>query len=50
MYEIKSELSSAEEYIILKAIDEHWEKLNKHIDAVFAGKKISHVSWHKATQ
>jgi hypothetical protein len=25
---------------ILKAIDEHWEELNKLIDQVFAGKKI----------
>lgn len=35
-----SELSAAEEDVILKAIDKHWDKLNKHIDAVFAGKKI----------
>ena len=35
-----SELSSSEESIILKAIDEHWEELNKKIDDVFAGKKI----------
>ncbi len=35
-----SELSTAEEEIILKAIDKHWDKLNEHIDAVFAGKKI----------
>ena len=24
----------------MKAIDEHWEELNRLIDAVFAGKKI----------
>ena len=35
-----SELSSSEEAIILKAIDEHWEELNKKIDEVFAGKKV----------
>ena len=35
-----SELTAAEEEIILKAIDQNWDKLNKHIDAVFAGKKI----------
>ncbi len=35
-----SELSSDEEVDVLKAIDEHWEELNKLIDDVFAGKKI----------
>ncbi len=35
-----SELSATEEDIILKAIDKHWDKLNSHIDAVFAGKKV----------
>jgi len=35
-----SELSSDEEVEVLKAIDEHWEELNKLIDDVFAGKKI----------
>lgn len=35
-----SELSSEEEAEVIKAIDEHWEELNKLIDEVFAGKKI----------
>lgn len=35
-----SELSADEEVEVLKAIDEHWEELNKLIDDVFAGKKI----------
>lgn len=35
-----SELTSDEEAEILKAIDEHWEELNRLIDDVFAGKKI----------
>ena len=35
-----SELSTDEEELIMKAIDEHWEELNQLIDAVFAGKKI----------
>ncbi len=35
-----SELTATEEILILNAIDQHWDKLNKHIDAVFAGKKI----------
>jgi len=35
-----SELSADDEAEILKAIDEHWEELNKRIDDVFAGKKI----------
>ena len=35
-----SELSSAEEAEITKAIDEHWEELNKMIDKVFEGEKI----------
>ena len=35
-----SELSSDEEAEVIKAIDEHWEELNKLIDEVFAGKKI----------
>lgn len=35
-----SELNSDEETEILKAIDEHWEELNRLIDDVFAGKKI----------
>lgn len=35
-----SELSATDEAEIIRAIDEHWEELNKSIDAVFAGKKI----------
>ena len=35
-----SELSSDEDAEVIKAIDEHWEELNKLIDEVFAGKKI----------
>lgn len=35
-----SELSSDDEAVITEFIDEHWELLNKNIDAVFAGKKI----------
>ena len=35
-----SELSADEEALIIKAIDKHWEKLNRLIDDVFAGKKI----------
>ena len=35
-----SELSKADEKLILEAIDEHWVELNKLIDQVFAGKKI----------
>ena len=35
-----SELNATEETEVLKAIDEHWEELNKLIDDVFAGKKI----------
>ena len=35
-----SELSSDEEAEVIKAIDEHWEELNRLIDEVFAGKKI----------
>ena len=35
-----SELSADEEALIMKAIDKHWEELNRLIDAVFAGKKI----------
>ena len=35
-----SELSAAEEVEVIKAIDEHWEELNKLIDDVLAGKKI----------
>ena len=35
-----SELTSDEETEVLKAIDEHWEELNRLIDDVFAGRKI----------
>ena len=35
-----SELSSDEEALILKTVDEHWEELNQLIDKVFAGEKI----------
>ena len=35
-----SELTADEEAKIIKAIDTHWEHLNKMIDDVFAGKKI----------
>ena len=35
-----SELSSAEEDVIIQAIDENWEELNRKIDEVFEGKKI----------
>ena len=35
-----SELSSDEEADIIRAIDEHWDELNRLIDDVFAGKKI----------
>lgn len=36
-----SELTANEETLILNAIDKHWEELNKRIDDVFAGKKIT---------
>ena len=35
-----SKLSSADEAMIIDAIDKHWEELNQRIDEVFAGKKI----------
>ena len=35
-----SELSADEEAMIMKAIDDHWDELNRLIDDVFAGKKI----------
>ena len=35
-----SELSAADEALIVDAIDKHWEELNHSIDMVFAGKKI----------
>lgn len=36
-----SELTSSEEEEVIKAIDEHWDELNRLIDDVFAGKKIN---------
>ena len=35
-----SELNAAEEDLIIKVIDKHWDELNQKIDDVFAGKKI----------
>ncbi len=35
-----SELSKTDEKLILEAIDEHWDGLNKSIDEIFAGRKI----------
>ena len=35
-----SELSSDEEKMILKVIDDNWDQFNKMIDDIFAGKKI----------
>lgn len=35
-----SELSKADEVMIVKAIDEHWKELNQRIDDVFADKKV----------
>lgn len=35
-----SELSATEEAEIVKAIDDHWEELNRLIDKVFDGEKI----------
>lgn len=35
-----SELSKADETMIVEAIDKHWEELNQRIDDVFAGKKV----------
>ena len=35
-----SELTAADEEVIVKAIDEHWDELNYSIDMVFAGRKI----------
>ncbi len=36
-----SELNSAEETELLQVIDKYWDELNKRIDDVFAGKKIT---------
>ena len=35
-----SELSSADETLIINAIDKYWDELNDKIDKVFAGEKI----------
>ena len=35
-----SELNADEEALIIEAIDDHWDELNRMIDDVFAGKKI----------
>lgn len=35
-----SDLSADENAMILEAINEHWDELNRLIDDVFAGKKI----------
>ena len=35
-----SELSAADEEMIVNIIDEHWDELNRRIDEVFAGKRI----------
>ena len=35
-----SELSADEETLIIQAIDDNWDELNRMIDDVFAGKKI----------
>ena len=34
------ELSADEEALIIQAIDDNWDELNRMIDDVFAGKKI----------
>ena len=36
-----SELNSAEETELLQVIDKYWDELNKRVDDVFAGKKIT---------
>ena len=36
-----SELTADEEDLIIEAIDKHWDELNRMIDDVFAGKKIT---------
>lgn len=35
-----SELSSADEVVVLKAIDDNWASLNRSIEKVFAGRKV----------
>ena len=36
-----SELTADEEALIIETIDKHWDELNRMIDDVFAGKKIT---------
>ena len=36
-----SEMSAAEEAMIIEIIDKNWEEFNKKIDDVFAGKKVT---------
>ena len=36
-----SELTADEEDLIIEAIDKHWDELNRMIDDVFAGTKIT---------
>ena len=36
-----SELTDDEEALIVETIDKHWDELNRMIDDVFAGKKIT---------
>ena len=36
-----SELTADEEDLIIETIDKHWDELNRMIDDVFAGKKIT---------
>lgn len=35
-----SELSAAEEAVVVKAIDDNWESLNRSIEKVFSGRKV----------
>ena len=35
------ELTADEEALIVETIDKHWDELNRMIDDVFAGKKIT---------
>ena len=36
-----SELTADEETLVIQTIDKHWDELNRMIDDVFAGKKIT---------
>lgn len=38
-----SELTTAEEQQIIKAIDAHWEEIMQNIDNTFAGKKVNNI-------